>query len=1542
MALRKDLATLFEEYFKEKDKVQPESIGDVVPEIANVALADHEAEEVKDIVSENVTDHLNNEIINWLKSNSELPASITQDMLIRWCCHNFNDFDRDKPTDQQHEFMIIAFSNQHFMDRLILGKGSTDYNKNARNYHQKGKMFIENLLVKGIVNNLIPSEDLEKKKSTWLNKSVDPVRLAVNSYMTAKTNLTDKEADIIKDIYTSPEQLFEAYFSALSEIEKTQNDARISILKSKMEALNNKIIPLLLSDNISSKITQEMLIEWCTVNFYEFNKAKITKNDEALLSVFSNKTFLDRLILGKGSQDYPARSEEYANHGLKFVELLMKSGYPEEENPEADSVKNKRNKFPTISYHMSIPRMQIDAYLLSDEFTDAEKINVKVIYKKTIDLAKQKWNIFHNFLYSKTAKDDIQLNIKRLIYNDIRIKSLKKNINDQNDFEKLFSILPDTFDEFIHLNRLSGNSYQSLMEQIENKANNYLLLETEIDIDLTQAPPLTLSKETENTLSNLPMNEEYIRAVSTVNYILRSDATLPDFITREDLIQMLLIDPGRMILCKFHENESFLQRLGNLDEVILLLERQVKKFAVIGLNTDMGGAQLQIREIQNQKAEAFDKYKETLEEAGTLLKDIEEKVKAAETINHHDSQLTDFSAIKDVNLLDLTESKRTEFSDYIKKVIKDNIKYKSIDFPNLMTEIDESLDQLEKHFKSLKKTEAYIKEQQEKNILPDPNLQTALIDIHHKLIEIERAKDKVNFLKNNYKLHVHKNKSKKINKIKQMLSKKYIISNADASKNEMILYLIIMTRKSILEGNPTREYIQELYKDKKLNAFLLKPSSTKLKKKLNKIEKELIKEVARQFKNNGRMALANTDKEYFTINPSTNKPYKEMTPEDLPNYEAYRIKCIHQITSEINACTDLRSRKKVNSYWVKVMEQAYRNQDQFTLNIISSALRSQNTKPFIGKSIFFKSSRLKLHKILSLSKDGKDFLSSTQESIKENNYDFVPDPSVFTAQTNSKHPSAKKKEFFNTFSNYYAHLQNNFVVALPQAKADKYQSIFNWLNGTAKPGEVVSITVSELGSYIAYRLSESTGAVDHDFKAILEKLPKCKTHRDLVSCLDHLPLKDQVQIKNIDSLYHTISKHIELQKKEMLAIVTNTPKKNMQHFSIKQEQLPELIAIKMIDYLKLVKQGLEINNRNTKTAGNQEKQIIKINNLIDLSIAALQKTPPPTLNQISVNLTKLHADLQKATKRSSFLPQKLFVFKRKSSNDNHNPDALSLIRNDINYINTINKLISHTERDLQEKMSPTVTPAPVEIKSTVPIDEDVTVAARTEPLTHSHSTSDILSTFDVDPVAHSYPDDEVLSPIHSPDSKSDFDDNLFFKFEGWTFIESIPLMTPSHSAIAAPLSDDIQQFMPKEYVHSHTKTHICESFKDNQMQVNVTQEPENYAGMPDELKEQTDLMIAFSMVQLLVNRCGPQGPFEILDTNTEGRMRALILICKANDLNVTLPTVHPFSGKADELGTAVSKMKTEKTYRIQIPAVSPIKDASVDPAPTHTPGRTFR
>lgn len=161
-------------------------------------------------------------------------------------------------------------------------------------------------------------------------------------------------------------------------------------------------------------------------------------------------------------------------------------------------------------------------------------------------------------------------------------------------------------------------------------------------------------------------------------------------------------------------------------------------------------------------------------------------------------------------------------------------------------------------------------------------------------------------------------------------------------------------------------------------------------------------------------------------------------------------------------------------------------------------------------------------------------------------------------------------------------------------------------------------------------------------------------------------------------------------------------------------------------------------------------------------------------------------------------------------------------------------------------------------------------------------------------------------------------DGLYILLNGWISIAT-SASSPSVSSSAeakAPIAKDSPHKAPKEYEHIQTKTRICESQKAGFVQINVTHEPENYLSMKPNEKVDTDLTIADSIIRLLVNRCG-KASIELLESNSEDRMCALMLVCEAHRLTYTLPEVYSASASVETLKKKMEQIRPLMSASIQ-------------------------
>lgn len=1032
-----------------------------------------------------------------------------------------------------------------------------------------------------------------------------------------KTEKTEKAA--------KAKAAFESYFSAIEKGEdgNVENQAIYRILSSSQ-------------DELPSSITQKMLIKWYMSALKDFadSGCRIDKYIDVIVGKISYKMFMDRLILGKGEENYNSKSAgARAEKGKQFVEWLLKLGppYPDDEK-EVDE-----HGFPKIQHPLGKQRTAIHSYLLDSVHFDAqEKIVISDIFESAEKTYKSKWEQVREYITAGVfEKNEIKKNVTLLTYEDLKKKAASTEENKRDGFQKALlefktftafytyaeqweKVREFTDDKkmdsggYISLKEHAAkipeeqrtelqkllvqfNTYEDLCKDIKNSdkltyfkkftvlVSDFFSIEKHLDINFNAESQLALPGAEKTLIGSVTLEaNKYFNPITGFTCIFNSK-TLPDFITRNDLLNLLIYDPNRLLSLRppFYENKAILSRLGDISEAIQLLNQQTNKLKLVGLEV---GDKVEIvieklHIVLDRKNEKIANYAIPLAETSELLAKINDKLTIGEVNNNFEHQYNNIIAVlENHNQLALSQEENKTFESYITKVIADVAKHKNITQEELMKKLDVDMQQLDANFNALKELQSYLKEIQNKNKTPNSDIQKKIIEIENKLVEIEKTRARFNLLKEHIRYNADPNIAIKTNKIVRSLRKLHsnfiIKKDQNTANKEMVLYLIIMTKKSILEGNPTHEYLNKLYNDPKLQKYMLTEPAGKSKAKIKRIETELAKENARQLKITSRNALISSD-------------IHHLTGEETPPYQIYREEQIAKIKNEINACTDARARKKMNSYWVKIMQEAYKNEDQFTLSIVGDALSTQK------KNEFFVKSRKAYLKLTKLNKKGTDYLDNIHDSIKCKNYDFIPDPMVFTSHAKAIRESLDQKsqpdpEHYKVLENFLKcldHLNKNYVATTPKSsvaiKSDK-------------PAEPV--------------------LTENKVEPVEQKKEKIITTP---------PTEEKSTVSKIPEARDKTPQDIELKKSAAQKAIFENETDNAH------------IAAKMAEYLKLIKAGWETQKATSSANNKQKKEISEREKFLAQAIDSLETKPPLALQDINTTLNTLEYNLGLTLKQSS-------------------------------------------------------------------------------------------------------------------------------------------------------------------------------------------------------------------------------------------------------------------------------------------------------------------
>jgi len=875
--------------------------------------------------------------------------------------------------------------------------------------------------------------------------------------------------------------------------------------------------------------------------------------------------------------------------------------------------------------------------------------------------------------------------------------------------------------------------------------------------------------------------------------------------------------------------------------------------------------------------------------------------------NQYQSQLKDIQEISvNINKLNLGSKNNEEFIAYLNKVQEDAKKHEKINTADIIAKLDSLMTLLDSKFKTLKEIEKYLNTKKTDNEFLDPELQIAYTHIQKQLSAIDNTRKRIDMLKIQKLLPSNEQKNIEVKEIKLSRSDEPIPTG---SNKEMILYYIIMTKKSILEGKPNfdtiisaREYLNKIQNDPKLTKYIKSPLSIALKLQIDDITNVLIIETARQLRISGREALAMTDRAYFSSDPN-----KQPSPDSIPLYQNYIDSCTDRIRKEIDSCKDKRGRKKINSFWVGVMKEAYANKDQLTLNIVKNALQSQDKSQF--KNIFFKSTKERFEQILKIvgEKDESkvDYLDNIKDSINKQDYDFIPDPTVYQAHAavvqkavaDGKKPSYSIREPLIQFEKALDYIQSHF------AATPNEQPIIHAQNEAIEQQSLAASNAETPMPYIKNPQPPEPVKVEPD--------------------------KTEMMMREINSKKHQIR-----------MTILPTPEEINQH-----------AADKVIAYLNLIKEGwdaLDIKDIAPNTHCKHTPRDLISDFLRTYTFAYLQHNQAPSLSEMKNSLEQLQKDLNISVSSNKVAG----YFRKRFSGNTFDSKHLLQINEDIHAIHLITASIEAYLKPNQEIKVAAPAPEPIQPQQAIPTTAVPHAAATNpEPMIRSHIPDDPHENKHQDP----FPVYENREPVNLT-SGNDTHQNLsfdhfadFFPLSGeWKIIEKVSNSgRPDTVGLQTPVTHDtpLLSTLPREYVNKKDHTKILEMHENNLIKVSVTTEPDGYATLNNKAeKTNIDLMIANSMVSVLVSRCGNTHPIEILDSPNESRMFALILVCQERKLKYTLAEPIKNATLSDETtrNAKLKEMRQDRTEATQLVIVNSKNTRAIDvttesaPAPAPT------
>lgn len=474
---------------------------------------------------------------------------------------------------------------------------------------------------------------------------------------------------------------------------------------------------------------------------------------------------------------------------------------------------------------------------------------------------------------------------------------------------------------------------------------------------------------------HISMESDYTQRFNTVIYLFaKTTAPLPDFITRDDIVKLVILDPARF--SKLPASDSLLRLVGDINEFKNSVELKMTELKDPSRNVlidekDVKQALSSLEKAAQSKIERTKNYTQTLDESTTLLAEINSSMKTWGDFNQNRLQMDTIRAL-DSNATDLKLDpiKQAEYDAYVAQVkqadsTQSDDKSASINMTKSYTSVVS--EQLQARLNTLKEMaitiEADIKYKNTRKIEIEPSLLQARDDIQKKIVEIEKINDKLILLNSHDQLH------------NQSLAEQ----KNDSAGYKFILYQMLMTRKSISEGNPSREYLNSIYSDTHLNSFLHHEAPEYLKRQVKLLDQDLIYATAEQLRiKSSEIQKENKD---FEVDPLMGKKVTIASSSAQPN-EAYINSKFNEILNQIEACRTDWSRKKINSFWVKVMEQAYINNDLLTLHIVKTAVDTQKNP------VFFRSTNGRLAKL------NKQLANDT--AWQSNNF---PSPKIIPSQS---------------------------------------------------------------------------------------------------------------------------------------------------------------------------------------------------------------------------------------------------------------------------------------------------------------------------------------------------------------------------------------------------------------------------------------------------------------------------------------------------------------------------------------------------------------
>jgi len=545
------------------------------------------------------------------------------------------------------------------------------------------------------------------------------------------------------------------------------------------------------------------------------------------------------------------------------------------------------------------------------------------------------------------------------------------------------------------------------------------------------------------------------------------------------------------------------------------------------------------------------------------------------------------------------------------------------------------------------------------------------------------------------------------------------------------------------------------------------------------------------------------------------------------------------------------------------MEEAYKNNDQMTLNIVRNAVDSQIN------GLYFSSSDKRLEN-LKKQWDNKnylemDFLDNSYSVMKAHNYDFIPDPAIFTDHAavmqraiESEQPLPYKTGIvLNKFEKNRQYLINNYTITERATPPLKPRLDSNQINNEKHK---IRMTI----------LSDPIIMNDH------------KIAENMIAYLELIKLGwDKIQIDN------------KVHNKNNV----DAPRKLIDDTIIQIKRDPSLKNINM--ELNILRENLSLSIDTPKAfnlfrmkfhqTGYSAKQIAQINE---------------DIRAIDV----MNKDIEKF--QSMIRPKSDYDMEDGAEEPNTNKNELKYENTDLKFIvlpdtpeeNPEENLLMNPEDEKEYDLffsdidnEPTTTPAIADL-----------------PIKKSPG---ILDLEDISPLD---PNEELILPeIKSPIFITKEDEPFPLTGE-WARIETTETIHAlnANAQTLLPSEHPLPQAMPREYTHKMTETHLRESKENDLIKVNVSQEPKDYKNKTKAEQMNLDFILADSIINLLINRCGKPDkyPIEILDAANENRMVALILVCKERGFNYELMNKqHPVLSQSDVVNEKLQFMKHQIT-----------------------------